>query len=140
VVTLASGALVTVNPDGTLDYDPNGAFDDLVNGQTADDSFDYQAFLPGSVAFDGAASFELSALDGTNGFVINGIDGGDRSGSSVSSSGDVNGDGFDDIIIGAPLGGSDGPSNTGASYIVFGRTKASRRISIQLISTAAMAS
>ena len=36
-----------------------------------------------------------------NGFVLNGIDSYDQSGSSVSSAGDVNGDGFDDLIIGA---------------------------------------
>jgi hypothetical protein len=40
---------------------------------------------------------KLSNLDGTNGFKINGIDAFDRSGVSVSSAGDVNGDGFDDI-------------------------------------------
>ena len=32
---------------------------------------------------------------------LNGIDQDDRSGGSVSSAGDVNGDGFDDLIIGA---------------------------------------
>ena len=36
-----------------------------------------------------------------NGFVLNGIDSGDFSGVSVSGAGDVNGDGFDDLIIGA---------------------------------------
>ncbi len=49
--------------------------------------------------FDGV--FELSSLDGSNGFQINGIDSGDRSGYSVSNAGDVNGDGIDDVIIGA---------------------------------------
>ena len=43
----------------------------------------------------------LSALDGTNGFTLNGIDASDFSGRSVSSAGDVNGDGFDDLIVGA---------------------------------------
>ena len=43
---------------------------------------------------------ELSSLDGSNGFVINGIDSFDESGRSVSSGGDVNGDGFDDLIVG----------------------------------------
>ena len=28
-ITLPSGALLTVNVDGTFSYDPNGAFDDL---------------------------------------------------------------------------------------------------------------
>ena len=44
---------------------------------------------------------QLSSLDGTNGFAINGIAAGDFSGYSVSSAGDINGDGFDDLIIGA---------------------------------------
>ena len=37
----------------------------------------------------------------SNGFVINGEDAGDHSGWSVASAGDVNGDGFDDLIVGA---------------------------------------
>ncbi len=57
-----------------------------------------------------AASLDLAALDGTNGFVINGIDAWDRSGCSVSGAGDVNGDGFDDLIIGAPGADPDGNS------------------------------
>ncbi len=59
---------------------------------------------------------DLANLDGTNGFVINGIDADDRSGYSVSSAGDVNGDGFDDVIIGA----HQAASSAGESYVVFG--------------------
>src|SRR5499426_3613321 len=59
---------------------------------------------------------------GAGGFVIHGQDAGDLSGRSVSSAGDVNGDGFDDLLIGAE--GGDGPGNTragaGDSYVVFG--------------------
>jgi VCBS repeat-containing protein len=40
-VTLASGALLTLNADGTFDYDPNGAFDHLAEGETATDGFAY---------------------------------------------------------------------------------------------------
>jgi len=48
------------------------------------------------------ANLNISALSGSNGFVINGIDADDslrlfRS----SSAGDLNGDGFDDIVVGA---------------------------------------
>ncbi|WP_231599520.1 FG-GAP repeat protein, partial [Crocosphaera watsonii] len=42
----------------------------------------------------------LSDLNGSNGFVINGIDSYDFSG-TARSAGDINGDGFDDILIGA---------------------------------------
>jgi hypothetical protein len=38
----------------------------------------------------------------------------------VSVAGDVNGDGFDDLIIGA-LGADPNGSNSGASYVVFGK-------------------
>ncbi len=67
------------------------------------------------------ASLELSGLDGSNGFIINGIDPGDNSGRSVSGAGDVNGDGFDDLIIGARHGDPDGKENAGESYVVFGQ-------------------
>ncbi len=69
-----------------------------------------------------AASFDLSALDGTNGFVMSGIDASDRSGASVSSAGDVNGDGIDDLIIGAYFADPNGQATAGESYIVFGTT------------------
>jgi hypothetical protein len=38
---------------------------------------------------------------GTGGFVINGENESDESGRSVSTAGDVNGDGLDDLIVGA---------------------------------------
>ena len=66
------------------------------------------------------AEFDLASLDGTNGFVINGISFDDRSGWSVSGAGDVNGDGIDDLIIGAINADPDGNSDAGASYVVFG--------------------
>ncbi len=40
-VTLASGALLTVNANGTFTYDPNGAFDSLGDGESDTDSFTY---------------------------------------------------------------------------------------------------
>ncbi len=65
------------------------------------------------------AVVELSSLDGSNGFVLNGVTGDDRSGISVSAAGDVNGDGVDDLLIGA-LGADPNGNDSGASYVVFG--------------------
>ena len=48
-----------------------------------------------------AANVSLGSLTGADGFVINGFAAGDRAGSSVSNVGDLNGDGVDDVIVGA---------------------------------------
>ena len=79
------------------------------------------AMAPSAAQAQFGASFDLSTLDGTNGFVINGIDSSDRSGSAVSGAGDVNGDGIDDLIIGAPLADPNRNSRAGESYVVFGK-------------------
>lgn len=46
-------------------------------------------------------SINLSSLNGMNGFRLDGITRADSFGGSVSNAGDVNGDGFDDVIVGA---------------------------------------
>lgn len=40
-ITLSTGALLTLNADGSFEYDPNGQFGSLDNGDTASDSFSY---------------------------------------------------------------------------------------------------
>ena len=41
VITLPSGALLTINEDGSYDYDPNGQFEGLALGASTTDSFTY---------------------------------------------------------------------------------------------------
>jgi hypothetical protein len=55
------------------------------------------------------------------GFVIVGESTDDRSGYSVSNAGDVNGDGLDDLIVGAYRASLSGKSQAGKSYVVFGK-------------------
>jgi len=66
------------------------------------------------------ASIELSDLDGTDGFVLNSIEEGDGTGVSVSDAGDINGDGVDDVIIGAPDASPNNIILSGQSFVVFG--------------------
>jgi hypothetical protein len=68
------------------------------------------------------ANFELSTLNGTNGFALNGVAAKDGTGFSVSSAGDVNGDGIDDVVIGAVYADPNGLIDAGSSYVVFGST------------------
>jgi hypothetical protein len=73
-------------------------------------------------AFDLAALDPASGGDGSEGFILEGIDANDNSGRSVSGAGDVNGDGIDDVLIGAPYADPDGRlPGAGESYVVFGR-------------------
>ena len=70
-----------------------------------------------------ASTVNLSALDGNTGIVINGVSAADLTGESVSAAGDINGDGFDDVVLGAPDADPNG-SDSGRAYVVFGSNHA----------------
>ncbi len=113
--------------------DVNGdGFADLILGAPAGDDGGGEAG-EAYVVFGGAGGFgapvaiggvtrqvvDLTALTPAQGFVIQGDAAGDLAGYSVASAGDVNGDGFADLIVGA-LGGDDGGGDAGEAYVVFG--------------------
>ena len=50
-------------------------------------------------------------------------------------SGDVNGDGFDDVIVGAPYG-DDGGSRAGEAYVIFGKAEGFGTVDLGNLGTA----
>src|SRR5262245_38877749 len=102
-----------VNGDGFSDVIVGAPFDD------EDGAFSGTSYVVFGKASGFAAKVDLSSLDGTTGFKVSGAVASDFSGGSVASAGDINGDGFADVII--AVNGNSGVNASGASYVVFGR-------------------
>ncbi len=104
--------------------DINGdGLDDLIVGAGGDDLYGASSGASFVVFSKSSGSpVELSDVEAdSGGFAINGAAAYDRSGFSVSNAGDVNGDGLDDLIVGAIGSGPNGVAS-GASFVVFGKT------------------
>ena len=100
--------------------DVNGdGYDDILIGASLDDdggSGAGQTYLILGKASGWAMDTDLSSADAS----FWGEDAGDESGSSIAGAGDVNGDGYDDILIGA-YGDDDGGSDAGQTYLILGK-------------------
>jgi hypothetical protein len=120
---IAAGDSLGVSVSDLGDINGDGIADLIIGAPGADPNgsssgASYVVF--GGTTLGSNGSFDLSSLDGYNGFVINGLATGDQLGFSVSGAGDVNGDGIADLVIGAP---DNAPtSGTSSSYVVFGGT------------------
>ena len=108
-----------INNDGASDILIGVPFADL-NG--ADSGAAYVVFGVQIGTGTLPASISLSGLDGTAGFRLVGEQANDHFGTSVSTAGDINHDGFADLIIGAPGADSfSGLANNGAAYVFLGK-------------------
>ncbi|MDR9453513.1 MAG: choice-of-anchor D domain-containing protein, partial [Wenzhouxiangella sp.] len=106
-----------INGDGVDDV-ILGASREVTNGTDAGAAY----VLFGGQDF--GASFDLSTLappaNGSRGYQILGASSEDHLGRAVSAAGDVNGDGQDDLLVGAYRADADGKSEAGISYVIFG--------------------
>jgi hypothetical protein len=98
------------------DLNGDGLDDLIVSAPLANGQAGRSYVLFGKTGGFGALVDLAAVAAGTGGFVLTGQAVGDYSGRSVASAGDVNGDGFADLIIGAPFA----TGNAGRSYVVFG--------------------
>lgn len=103
------------------DVNGDGIEDLIIGAPNGDDggSAAGEAYVIYSVAGSLRTRIDLSTLTASDGFVIQGDAASDQAGRSVSSAGDVNGDGIDDLIIGANTG-DDGGVNAGEAYVIYG--------------------
>ena len=100
-----------VNGDGYGDI-LIGAYQDEEGGSSAGQTY----LIFGN---DSGWTMDMNLTNASASFI--GEDGGDLSGFSVAGAGDVNGDGYDDILIGASYD-DDGGSNAGQTYLILGKS------------------
>jgi len=100
--------------------DVNGdGLSDIIIGAPYSSNYAGGAYVVFGHAKDTVANMNVSALYDSKGFQVVGAAPGDFAGYAVSSAGDVNGDGFADVILGAPQANT-ANGQTGAAYVVFG--------------------
>jgi hypothetical protein len=99
------------------DVDGDGLADVLVGAWGNDDGGRYAgaAFVVLGSSLNTSTTIDLSNAD----YKLIGESVDDLAGTSVSSAGDVDGDGLDDLLVGAPWN-ADGGSYAGAAYIILG--------------------
>ena len=110
------------------DVNGDGVMDALISAATHNNSTGRTYLLFGNSEIGNTGFYNLTALNGTNGFKLDGEFSNDRSGYSVTNKGDFNRDGYADLLIGA-----DGYlNNTGRTYVVYGGRNIGNRDLISL--------
>ncbi|MEM9942640.1 MAG: DUF4347 domain-containing protein [Planctomycetota bacterium] len=108
-LTLPSGALLTIESDGSFNYDPNGRFDGLYGGQSNIDSVTYTiedaAGFPSTATVNFVVSVEKVIIWDLN---LAEVD--------LTNMGDVNGNGYDDFAVSLP----EWDSHRGVTFLIHG--------------------
>ncbi|MBK6774254.1 MAG: FG-GAP repeat protein [Ignavibacteria bacterium] len=135
----------------------NSGVDVILTGLAASDQFGFFVSTAGDVNGDGYSDVIVSAplndavgsnagrayiyfggstMNNTADVILSGAAANDQFGTSVSSAGDFNGDGFSDVIAGANLNDAGG-SNAGRAYIYYGGSVMNSVVDITLTGLAA---
>jgi Bacterial Ig domain/FG-GAP repeat/FG-GAP-like repeat len=111
---------LSIDADGALEFQPQSEFFGTYSlTYTVRDKDGVSAQASVKINVRPVDAKLATVRDGVGGFVIDGA-ATDAVGAAVAALGDVNRDGFDDILIGAPTSGANG---AGRAYVVYGRAK-----------------
>jgi len=104
--------------------DTNGdALADLIVGAPGNDNTGTDAGMAALFLGTPSGSISMNAADA----MLTGVTAGDYAGYALAGAGDVNGDGYDDVVVGA-YGADDSTSGGGAAYILWGPLAGSKSL------------
>jgi len=114
----AVAAAGDVNGDGRADALVGAAFADNNGRQSSGSAY---------VVFGKSSSTPVDlAVLGNQGFRIDGAAAQDFAAEAIAGTGDVNGDGLGDVLVGATFADNNGRLNSGSAYVVYGKSTSER--------------
>lgn len=106
-----------MNGDGLSEVVAGSSFADNPSGNAGQDGSSGSAY----VVFGKASNVAVDLATSGWGFRVDGVESGDQAARSLGGGGDVNGDGLPDVVVGALFTDNNGRSNSGSTYVVFGK-------------------
>ncbi|MEM7316103.1 MAG: integrin alpha, partial [Planctomycetota bacterium] len=118
-VELESGAFVTIHANGDYEYDPGKLGELIPLGEFYKDPFNYTVSDGNGGEDTAKVTVGIKGISASNQFFgihLNGVGALSSPGASIINVGDVNGDGFDDAMVGTPTLNQ----AQGATFLVYG--------------------